>query len=54
MMNISEINETRKELQKVKDAIFMESMADFLNWDNYYYLRAKERRLEEKLKKLGG
>lgn len=38
-----------KELEKVQDAMFMASMADFMDWANYYTLRDKERELKELL-----
>lgn len=41
--------EIMKELEKIQDAMFMASMADFMDWANYYALRAKERELKELL-----
>ena len=41
------------ELEKVQKAIFFEQMADFMNWDSYYKLRAQERELLKRLKDLG-
>ena len=38
-----------KELEKVQDAMFMASMADFMDWANYYTLRDKERELKKLL-----
>ena len=39
------------ELEKIERAIFMEQMADFMNWGNYYKLRARERELKAMLAK---
>ena len=47
-------NEIKAELEKVEGYIFMEQMADFMNWGNYYKLRARERELKEMLKKVEG
>lgn len=49
-----ELNELKKELERVESALFYEQMADFMNWDNYYRLRARERELKEKLKEMEG
>jgi len=31
--------ELEKEIERVENAIFMEQMADFMNWGNYYRLK---------------
>lgn len=41
--------EILKELERVESAIFMEQMADFMNWGNYYRLRAKQVELKKQL-----
>lgn len=38
-----------KELDRVQTAMFMEQMADFMNWANYYKLRAREKELKAML-----
>lgn len=38
-----------KELEKVQKAMFMEQMADFMNWANYRKLQAKEKELKAML-----
>jgi hypothetical protein len=38
-----------KELDRVQTAMFMATMADFMNWPNYYKLQAEERKLKEML-----
>lgn len=41
--------EILKELEKVQNAMFMEQMADFMNWANYRQLQAKEKELKAML-----
>ena len=48
------INEIKAEIEKVEGYIFMEQMADFMNWGNYYKLRARKAELQEMLKKAEG
>lgn len=38
-----------KELDRVQTAMFMASMADFMDWPNYHRLQAEERKLKEML-----
>ena len=38
-----------QELEKVQRAIFMEQMADFMNWGNYRRLREKEEEIKKQL-----
>ncbi len=38
-----------KELDRVQTAMFMASMADFMDWPNYHKLQAEERKLKEML-----
>lgn len=47
------IKEIKDRLEKVENAIFMEQMADFMDWGNYYKLRDEERELKLKLKEMG-
>lgn len=37
------------ELKRVQRAIFMEQMADFMNWTNYRKLQAREKELKAML-----
>lgn len=39
-----------QELDRVQTAMFMASMADFMDWPNYRRLQAEERRLKEMLR----
>lgn len=41
--------ELEKEIERVEDAIFMEQMADFMNWENYYRLKKKLTALKAQL-----
>ena len=41
--------EITKELDRVQTAMFMASMADFMNWPNHHRLQAEERKLKEML-----
>ena len=45
-------NEIKKEIEKIKYQIFLEQMADFLNWKLYYKLVAEKEALEKKLKEI--
>jgi hypothetical protein len=47
------IEEIKDRLEKVENAIFYETMADFMDWDKYYKLKREERELKEKIKKMG-
>lgn len=38
-----------KELERVERAIFMEQMADFMNWGNYHKLKAEQAELKKRL-----
>ena len=48
------IEEMKDRLEKVEYSIFIETMADFMDWDKYYKLRREERELKEMIKKIGG
>lgn len=41
--------EIREEIKKVERAIFIEEMADFMNWSRYYQLTAKRDNLKKEL-----
>ena len=41
--------EIMKELDRIEKAIFMEQMADFMNWNNYRQLKAREQELKNML-----
>ena len=41
--------EILKELDRIEGAIFMEQMADFMNWPRYHALCAERNELKEKL-----
>lgn len=47
------IEEIKGKLEIVRNAIFMEQMADFMDWDSYYKLKDEERELKLKLKEMG-
>lgn len=41
--------EILKEIDRIEAAIFMEQMADFMNWTNYYKLKQELAKLKEQL-----
>ena len=41
--------EIKKEIDRVETALFMEEMADFMNWSNYYKLKNRLRDLQAQL-----
>lgn len=41
--------ELLKEIDRVETAIFMEQMADFMNWGNYYQLKKELATLKAQL-----
>ena len=41
--------EILKELDRIETAMFMEQMADFMNWANYRKLQAREKELKAML-----
>ena len=41
--------EILKEIDRVETAIFMETMADFMNWGNYYKLKHELAELKAQL-----
>ncbi len=41
--------EIKAKIEKLKKALFYEEMADFMNWKNYYNLKAKIEALEKEL-----
>lgn len=47
------IEEIKDRLEKVENAIFYETMADFMDWNSYYKLKNEERELKLKLKEMG-
>lgn len=47
------IEEIKDRLEKVENAIFYESMADFMDWNKYYKLKNEESELREMIKKMG-
>ena len=47
-------NEIKKEIERVKKAIFFEEMADFMNWRAYYQLNNELTKLKAELKKIEG
>ena len=42
-------DELLKEIERVENAIFMETMADFMNWENYYKLNRELAALKAQL-----
>lgn len=42
--------EIKAEIAKLDKAIFIEQMADFMDWSNYYRLTAQKEELEKILK----
>lgn len=46
------INEIKAEIEKVEKSIFYEEMADFMNWNLYYKLKAKRDALKAQLKEM--
>ena len=42
--------EIKTEIAKLDKAIFIETMADFMDWSNYYRLIARKEELEKILK----
>ena len=47
-------NEIKEQIKKVENAIFYEQMADFMNWNKYYELKAKKEKLYQELKEIEG
>ena len=43
--------EIMQELDRIETALFMEQMADFMNWGNYYKLMARKAELQAMLTK---
>lgn len=41
--------EILKEIDRIETAIFMEQMADFMNWTNYYKLKQELAKLKGQL-----
>ena len=41
--------EIQKEIDRVECAIFMEQMADFMNWENYFKLKTELNDLKSQL-----
>ena len=46
------LTEMKERLAQVENAIFMEQMADFMNWREYYALRNEQYELERKISSL--
>ena len=46
-------NEIKEKIARVEYAIFLEQMADFMNWSKYYELQQKKEALQAELKKMG-
>ena len=44
--------ELQRELDRIEGAIFMEQMADFMDWPRYRELCAKRNELKERLAKI--
>lgn len=44
------MEDIQKDIDKVKEQIFYEQMADFMDWGAYNKLRKKQKELEEELK----
>ena len=42
-------NEIQARIEKLENAIFMEQMADFMNWGNYYKMKNELAELKAKL-----
>lgn len=47
-------NEIRQDIERVEKAIFIESMADFMNWNKYHELKAELRKLKKELEEIEG
>ena len=47
------IEEMKNRLEKVENAIFMETMADFMDWKDYNKLIAEKNSLKKQLKEMG-
>ncbi len=47
-------NEIRQDIERVEKAIFLESMADFMNWNKYHELNAELRKLKKELEEIEG
>lgn len=43
------IEDIKKDIESVKESIFYEQMADFMNWNAYYTLEAKLKALQKEL-----
>jgi len=43
------INEIKARIERLENAIFMEQMADFMNWGNYYKMKSELAELKAKL-----
>lgn len=48
------INEIKERIEKLDKQIFLEQMADFMNWNLYYELRDEKWKLENQLKEMEG
>ena len=44
--------ELKAEIEKIEYAMFIEQMADFMDWGAYYKLKAKKAECEKELAKL--
>lgn len=55
MKNYKEMTaeELKKEIDRIETDIFMEQMADFMNWDLYYRLTARLNEAKAELKARG-
>lgn len=48
------IEELKNEIERVEHYIFLETMADFMNWDYYYKLKRELNDLKKELKEREG
>lgn len=48
------VNEIKQDIERVEKAIFLESMADFMNWSKYHELKAELRKLKKELEEIEG
>ena len=47
-------NEIRQDIERDAKAIFLERMADFMNWNKYHELNAELRKLKKELEEIEG
>ena len=54
IIKMKTIEELKNEIERVEHYIFLETMADFMNWDYYYKLKRELNDLKKELKEREG